>query len=93
MNWEVILWTSMTVAVLLLATWMVVTFVSARNMKKKTAAFSELHENMRIGMRIMFAGGICGKVVKINGDYVDVEVSKDTVITISRYSIQEEITG
>ena len=34
MNWEVILWTSVTVGVLLCVAALIVTIISARNMKK-----------------------------------------------------------
>ena len=45
-----------------------------------------------VGARIMFAGGIYGKIVKIKNDVIDVEINKSTVIQISRYSIQNVIT-
>ena len=46
----------------------------------------------KVGARIMFAGGIYGKIVKIKNDVIDVEINKSTVIQISRYSIQNVIT-
>ena len=36
----------------------------------------------------MFCGGIYGKIVSVAKENVEVEVAKNTVITISRYSIQ-----
>ncbi len=36
----------------------------------------------------MFAGGIYGKVVGLEGETVNVEVAKSTVLKISRYAIQ-----
>ena len=47
---------------------------------------------VKVGARIMFAGGIYGKIVKIKNDVIDVEINKSTVIQISRYSIQNVIT-
>ena len=47
---------------------------------------------IKVGARIMFAGGIYGKIVKIKNDVIDVEINKSTVIQISRYSIQNVIT-
>ena len=44
---------------------------------------------LSVGSRIMFAGGIYGKVVGFeNDETVNVEIAKGTVITISRYAIQ-----
>ena len=51
----------------------------------------ELQNNIKVGAKIMFAGGIYGKIVKIKNDVIDVEVSKSSVISISRYSIQNVI--
>ena len=40
----------------------------------------------------MFAGVIYGRIVKVRNDVIDVEVSKNTVIQISRYSIQNIVS-
>lgn len=53
----------------------------------------QLQQDIKVGARIMFAGGIYGKIVKIKGDVIDVEINKSTVVQISRYSIQNVITG
>ena len=60
-------------------------------MRKKRKSFSDLHKNMKVGMNVIFSGGIYGKIVKINEDMVDVEISKGVVIKVSRYIIQNEI--
>ena len=56
-------------------------------------AMRKLQEGIKVGARILFAGGIYGKIVRINNDLIDVEINKSTVIQISRYSIQDVITG
>ena len=83
-NSEVIIWTCVTVAVLVA--------MSSRNMKKNREAMRDLQGAIKVGARIMFAGGIYGKIVKIKNDVIDVEINKSTVIQISRYSIQNVIT-
>lgn len=88
MNWEVILWTCITVGTLFVICMLVAMIFSARNMKKNREAMAELQQNIQLGASIMFAGGIYGKIVKIKDDVIDVEVSKGVVIKISRYSIQ-----
>ena len=88
MNWEVILWTCGTIAVLLIIAALVVSIMSARNMKKSRDRMAQLQTDIKVGASVMFAGGIYGKIVGIKNHLIDVEVSKGVVIQISRYSIQ-----
>ena len=90
-NSEVIIWTCVTVAVLVGICAIVLIAMSSRNMKKNREAMRDLQGAIKVG-RIMFAGGIYGKIVKIKNDVIDVEINKSTVIQISRYSIQNVIT-
>lgn len=92
MNFEVIIWTCVTVGVLIGICAIVLIFISSRNMKKNREAMRELQEGIQVGARIMFSGGIYGKIVKIKNDVIDVEVNKSTVIQISRYSIQNIVS-
>ena len=71
MNWEVILWTSVTVGVLLCVAALIVTIISARNMKKSRDSMQVLQEQIKVGAKIMFGGGIFGTIVKINDDKMD----------------------
>lgn len=88
MNWEVILWTCGTVGVLLIVCALIVWIISARNMKHSREAMAKLQQGIKVGAKVLFAGGIYGKIVKIKDDVIDVEIDKGTVIQISRYSIQ-----
>lgn len=92
MNFEVIIWTCVTVGVLIGICAIVLIFISSRNMKKNREAMRKLQEGIQVGARIMFSGGIYGKIVKIKSDVIDVEVNKSTVIQISRYSIQNIVS-
>jgi preprotein translocase subunit YajC len=92
MNTTVIIWTCITVAVLLGICALVLIFISSRNMKKNREAMRDLQGAIKVGARILFAGGIYGKIVRIKNDVIDVEVNKSTVIQISRYSIQNVIS-
>ena len=56
--------------------------------KKRTSELKDIHLELKPGMKIMFCGGIYGKIVSVGKETVEVEVSKNVVITISRYSIQ-----
>lgn len=90
-NWEVVIWTCITVAVLLGIGALILIFISARNIKKRTSELKEVHVELKPGMKVMFCGGIYGKIVSVKEEQVEVEVAKNTVITISRYSIQNII--
>lgn len=89
MNWEVILWTCITVGVLLAATGIIIMIFSARNMKKRRQEVSDIYTGLKVGSDILFAGGLYGRVVKVyKDDTIDVEISKGVIVKASRYSVQ-----
>lgn len=87
-NWEVVLWTCITVGVLAGVGAIILIFISAKNVRKRSSELKNIHIELKTGMKIMFCGGVYGKVVKVGDETVEVEVAKNVVITISRYSIQ-----
>lgn len=88
-NWEVVIWTCVTLAVIMGVIALILVFISARNLRKKRESIGEVHTSLSLGSHIMFAGGIYGKVVGFEDEEtVNVEVAKGTVIKISRYAIQ-----
>ncbi len=87
-NWEVIIWTCITISVLAGIIALILIFISTKNIKKRTSELKDIHLELKTGMKIMFCGGIYGKIVSIGKETVEVEVAKNVVITISRYSIQ-----
>ena len=87
-NWEVIIWTCVTLVVIMGVIALILTVISSLNLRKKRNSLSEVHTSLAIGSRILFAG-LYGKVVGFpDEDTVNVEIAKGTVITISRYAIQ-----
>ncbi len=87
-NWEVVIWTCITVAVLLGIAAMILLFISAKNIKKRTSEIKDFHIELKPGTKVMFCGGVYGKIVKVSNETVDVEVAKNVVLTVSRYSVQ-----
>ncbi|WP_300381058.1 preprotein translocase subunit YajC [Clostridium sp.] len=87
-NWEVIMWTCITVAVLVGVGALILIFISTRNFKKRKLELTDVHVELKSGMKVMFCGGIYGKVVSVGKEAVDIEIAKNTVISVSRYSIQ-----
>ena len=88
MNWEVIGWNCITLAVIMGVIALVLAVISAINVRKRRTELTEVHTELKIGSQVMFGGGIYGKVVGIEDETVNVEVAKGTVIKISRFAIQ-----
>ena len=88
-NWEVILWTCVTVGVLIGIFGIILTAISASNMRKRRAQMADVHTTLTVGSKVMFAGGIYGKVVRMGEDEViGIEIAPKTIIDISRFSVQ-----
>ena len=88
MNWEVILWSSVTVGALITIVGLIAMFLSAKGMKKQRQNMKALQEGIKVGARVVFAGGFYGRIVKVKNDEIEVELTKDVVVTVSRYSVQ-----
>lgn len=67
----------------------VYTIWSQINMRKKRSYFKELHQELKPGQEILFAGGIYGTVKAVNGEKVEVKVRSGATLDVSRYAIQE----
>ena len=88
-NWEVILWTCVTIGVIVGIFAMILTAISAVNMKKRRQQMAEMHTTLSVGCKVIFAGGIYGKVVRMSDDEViGVEIAPRTIIDISRFAVQ-----
>ena len=88
-NWEVILWTCVTVGVLIGIFGIILPAISASNMRKRRAQMADVHTTLTVGSKVMFAGGIYGKVVRMGEDEViGIEIAPKTIIDISRFAIQ-----
>ena len=88
-NWEVILWTCVTIGVLLGVFVMILSVISAVNMKKRRKDMADIHTTLAIGSKVMFAGGFYGKVVRMGEDeIIGIEIAPKTIVDISRYAIQ-----
>lgn len=64
-NWEVIIWTCITLAVIMSVIGLILYAISAKNVRSKRKELGEVHTELKVGSRIMFAGGVYGKVVLI----------------------------
>lgn len=88
-NWEVIVWTCITLALMMGIFALILGFISAKNMRGRREQMQKIHTGLTVGSQIMFAGGLYGKVVGLEEDILNVEVAKGTVIKIDRYAVQQ----
>lgn len=87
-NWEVILWTCITLVVIMGVIGLILSFISAKNMKKRRQDMQDIHTGLTIGTQVMFAGGIYGRIVAVEDETLNVEVAKSTIIKIDRFAVQ-----
>ena len=88
MNWEVILWTCITLAVLMGIIGIFMSIMSARGMKKRREHMLELYNGLAIGSNVLFANGLYGRVVGIEDETVNIEIAKGAIVKADRFSIQ-----
>lgn len=87
-EWNIILWCLITLGVLVFIFVIGYYIMTSRMMRKRRQQVIEINDNLKVGKKVMIAGMI-GKITKVDGDYVHLEIAKDTIITASRYAIQE----
>lgn len=88
-NWEVVLWTCITLAVLMGIIAMILTIISAVNMRKRRKEVGSIHTTLAVGSKVLFAGGFVGKVVRMGEEeFIGIEVAPKTIVEVSRYAVQ-----
>ena len=92
-NWEVILWTCVTVGVLVGVFGIILTAISAVNMKKRRQQMADMHTTLAIGSKVMFAGGIYGKVISANIEQgeLTVELAKDVEVKVLLSTVRDVV--
>ena len=89
-EWNVILWTCITIGVLVGVFGLILSIISAVNMKKRRKEVGTLHTTLAVGSKIIFGGGIIGKVVRMGDEeIIGVEIAPRTVVDISRFAVQQ----
>ena len=73
--------------------WMIVFFVliwllMMRPQQKKAKEERKFREGLKAGDRVVFSGGIYGKVHEVGNTTVDVEVSNGVILTVEKSMIQ-----
>ena len=88
-RWDIILWTCITIAVLMGIFAMILSVISAVNMRKRRKEIGSIHTTLGIGSKVMFAGGFYGKVVRMGDEeIIGVEIAPKTIVDVSRFAVQ-----
>ncbi len=66
-------------------------FFIIRPQQKKIKEHQELLKNIRRGDTIVTSGGLIGKVVKVNGDDLTVELAEDVRVKVRRPYVAEVV--
>ena len=64
-NWEVVIWTCITLGVMMGIFGLIISIISAVNMKKRRKQVGEIHTTLQVGSKILFAVVFIGVVTFI----------------------------
>ncbi|MFN0263578.1 preprotein translocase subunit YajC [Tepidamorphus sp. 3E244] len=67
----------------------IIYFLILRPQQKRMKEHKELIANLRRGDSVVTSGGLIGKINKVNDDDVQLEIARDTVVTVLRSTIAE----
>lgn len=62
-------------------------FLIWRQQAKRTKEHRALVESLGVGSEVVFAGGLMGKITKIDGDFAVVELSRGVEVKVQRASV------
>lgn len=92
MNGQMILSSSVVLAIFFLILGLLYSVLGTSQLKKRKNTLAELHQNLKVGSEVMFNGGLTGIVTKISEDFVHIEMAHNLNIKASRYAITEIIS-
>ncbi len=89
--WEIVLISSITFSVIFGLMVILYTFISAKSMRKRQERMPELIQDLKPGVKVMFAGGLIGTIVSKDESFAMVRLDKNTVVEVAVYSISNII--
>jgi len=87
--WDNILASSIVVAAFLVALLIFYYITTYIGLKKRRKFILEFQEKLKVGKKVMFGGGMVGKIIKMDDEYLTVEINKGNNAIVSRYGILE----
>lgn len=79
--------------VLIMASLAVFYFFMLRPNQKRAKEAKQILENLQKGDKIVTNGGLHGKISKLEETTADIEIAKNTIITIEKNAISTELTA
>lgn len=65
------------------------TIMSMQQLKRKKKILAHLHQNMKVGNEVMFSGGLVGKIINIEEEFVQIQLDNKVSIKVSRFGITQ----
>lgn len=72
---------------MIVALFVIFYFFMIRPQQKKQKEIKKFREGLTVGSNVVTAGGIYGKIRKVRDTTFDLEIARDTVITIDKGSV------
>ncbi|HLQ82534.1 MAG TPA: preprotein translocase subunit YajC [Pseudogracilibacillus sp.] len=89
--WSNVFASSIALIILIILIILIYFLINLRGVKKRKEHFSNLHQSLKKGQKVMFSNGIYGTIVEVKKDIVEIKVKSGTLMEVSRYSISEII--
>ncbi|MDR2977143.1 MAG: preprotein translocase subunit YajC [Streptococcaceae bacterium] len=89
MNGEMILNSSIVLAAFLILFGLIYSIFSNNQLKKRREIMKKLHENLKVGSKVMFSAGLVGEIVELGDEIVKIRLADKLVIEASRFAITE----
>ncbi|GHS99271.1 hypothetical protein FACS189421_09410 [Bacteroidia bacterium] len=77
----------MSTILLLVVMFGIIYFLMILPNKRKMKEYKAMLDTLKVGSKILCAGGIYGTVKKISGDKLDIEIAKGVVIEIAKQAV------
>lgn len=90
MDWKYIYYTSGIMVIFLLVLFGIYFFNNLRVFNRNRKEWQVMQESIKVGKTVIF-NGIYGRVTHIGEDYLEVEIGKDVIVKIAKYSVNKVI--
>lgn len=78
--------------ILISAAMFVLYFFMLRPNQKKAKEAESFMESLEKGSKVVTASGLHGKIVRIGDDTIDIDIAKNTIVTVEKNAISVEMT-
>ena len=89
MNWEVIVYSSVTVGIIFAVIAVLYYLTTAKNIKKQHGRYQDILAEIKVGDEVIFAGGLVGTIQSIDPErvFVTLKLGQNNTVKAAIYSI------